>query len=321
MKYLNKFQNEEDYYKFVYDGGSTTYSMTNSSLVNDTGNVYFSTFDEIVQNVPTGYAELEYIENNSSAVINTTIPINLQMHTLSLYYSETAYVNSFLIRSNKMRIYHGYYTSSNGNLQNFMGNYYYGSDDSTCLVGKTMYYPVLKANPQDTEKIYINTYIKAISSVIGTQIVNNYTWHITCKNLATNSYYLNDWIQELPRNIESYNYSDHTLRIFAANTSGSNPFSGRLYSLSFYPNIHSEGISSIISSYTYYYIPAKRLSDNKVGLMEVARYKNGFSMGIPPQYYYNFLTSTTSSEFIAGPIKKPRESSLLYYKENDIIHR
>lgn len=300
MKYLNRFNTTQDFWTFIYDKGGT-YGDYIPAVDLDTSreNVFYSGFDNKILSVPQGFVRLEYFSClYSQPVVFQLTPSTLPIHKYeySLIVKDTHVADGvkpyacYMFFMSKRQMVHNFDSSGT-----YGGHWLWNSNGSTYLCS-TLWTDRF-AHKTKLDFYYSNT-------------LNSPTkWNVKAYNMEDNNAVLASTSKDVEAAFETYDSSNNTMLLLNNNTNPTgNAFQGKFYIFTIRRNSYiNQNVNEAFSNYTYY--PAKRLSDNKVGIIEfVVNYQNPRAIS---SYSYNFLTSLTAYDPTPGPINEPEWSGLV----------
>ncbi len=299
MKYLNQFNTTQDFWTFIYDKGGT-YGDYIPAVDLDTSreNVFYSGIDDKILSVPKGFVRLEYFSClNSQPVVFQLTPNTLPVykHEYSLTVKDThvadgitAYACFILYMPKRQMVYN--YDNDGA----YGGHYLWNSDGSAYLCSTVW-----------TDKFAHKTKLDFYYSYL----FDDPKWNVNAYNMEDNNAILANTSKLVEAAFETYDSSNNTMFLLNNKTNPTgNAFQGKFYIFTIRQNSHIvRNVMEAFSDYTYY--PAKRLSDNKIGIIEfVVNYQNQYRIG---SYSYNFLTSLTAYDPTPGPINEPEWSGVI----------
>lgn len=258
MKYLRKFENKDDVVEFIYDGGWLDPNIPNVEYSVNNDKVYYSGIygmDDNTLRMPTGYVELDYVESRGGVFVDFSEIVFDKRYVLNIIFSEETAATSQIITNVG--------TKNSSSVTSFSISHNATNDKLTVSAGENG----SLVNTEIYNDDILNTKLSCKCYMVATGLSVNYN------GLFIGLYNLNSNVNQndviLYKDISSANdivslnngITNSHIRLF------NNSFKGRIYGASFG---HNMGDAYNIMNYnTFDIIPAKRLSDNKVGFIQI----------------------------------------------------
>lgn len=278
MKYLRKFENKDNVVEFIYDGGWLDPNIPNVEYSVNNDKVYYSGvygMDDNTLRMPPGYVELDYVESTGGVTVDFSEIVFNKTYVLNIIFSEETASTSQIISNIG--------TKNNSSVTSFAISHNVTNDKLIVLAGENG----SLVNTEIYDDDILNTKLSCKCYMVSTGLSVNFNGlFIGLYNLNSNAGQNNVILYEditSSNNIVSLNndITNPHIRLF------NNSFKGRIYGASFGKN--KGGANAIMNYNTFDIIPAKRLSDNKVGFIQI---KTERSLGL-------YSTTTVTKTFIA----------------------
>jgi len=257
MKYLRKFENKDNVVEFIYDGGWLDPNIPNVEYSVDNDKVYYSGvygMDDNTLRMPPGYVELAYVGSTGGVTVDFSEIVFDEKYVLNIIFSEETAATSQIISNVG--------TKNSSSVTSFAISHNATNDKLIVSAGENG----SLVNTEIYNDDILNTKLSCKCYMVATGLSVNYN------GLFIGLYNLNSTEQN---NAILYGNISSADNIASLNSGITNPhirlfnnsFKGRIYGASFG---HNRGGTYFYMNYdTFDIIPAKRLSDNKVGFIQI----------------------------------------------------
>lgn len=257
MKYLRKFENKDNVVEFIYDGGWLDPNIPNVEYSVNNDKVYYSGvygMDDNTLRMPPGYVELAYVGSTGGVTVDFSEIVFDKTYVLNIIFSEETAATSQIISNVG--------TKNNSSVTSFAISHNVTNDKLTVSAGENGSLVNTEIYDDDILKTKLSCKCYMVATGLSVNLNGLFIGLYNLNSSTQNDAVLYEDISSA-NTIASLNngITNPHIRLF------NNSFKGRIYGASFGRN---KGDAYAIMNYnTFDIIPAKRLSDNKVGFIQI----------------------------------------------------